>query len=71
MAEKMNHGVNTILESALYLHKEKWLFRSLSPPPTSNRWVFYSTIFYSTHAPPCDKNGTLLILTGEVQNDIK
>lgn len=66
MAEKMNHGVNTILESALYLHKEKWLFRSLSPPPTSNRWVFYST-----HAPACDKNGTLLILTGEVQNDIK
>lgn len=58
----MNHGVNTILESALYLHKEKCLFRSLSPPRPS---------ISSTHAPACDKNGTLFILTGEVQNDIK
>jgi len=66
MAEKMNHGVNTILESALYLHKEKWLFRSLSPPSPSNRWVCSST-----HAPACDKNGTLFILAGEIQKDIK
>lgn len=63
MAEKMNHGVNTILESALYLHKEKWLFRSLwRPPPPS---------ISSTHAPSCDKNGTLFILNGEIQKDIK
>lgn len=62
MAEKMNHGVNTILERALYLHKEKWLFRSLSPPPPS---------ISSTHARSCDKNGTLFILKGEIQKDIK
>lgn len=58
----MNHSVNTILEKALYLHKEKCLFRSISLPPPS---------ISSTHAPTCDKNGTLFILTGEVQNDIK
>ena len=62
MAEKMNHGVNTILESALYLHKGKWLIRSLSPPPP---------LISSTHAGSCDKNGTLFILKGEIQKDIK